>query len=129
MESEPRKISGKIVFYCDMPAYEDIKDMRKLENAVEYIQKHAKHEEADVSVWLHEEYEGNTKEYFSALYENAADVLTALPYTDIYPNEYAAFVSMSVPYSQLSEQVLAEVAENELISMLIVSHPQKVEPT
>ena len=128
VKEPPREIAGNIVFYCGVPEYEKIKDTEMLESAVLYMQENPSDKSAHVSVWLCEDTEqkSNTKEYYAALYENALGVLSELMYTDIYPNEYAPFASMAIPYSALSAQTLAKVAENDLIAMVIVSYPLEI---
>ena len=122
---EVKPIQGNIVFYCAVQAYEEIEDMQELEEAVLYMQNHAVHKNASVSVWLceDEEHKSNTEEYYATLYENASEVLSELMYTNIYPNPRAPFVGMSIPYTSLSAQTLVQVAQNELIAMVIVSDP------
>ncbi|MBE6638225.1 MAG: hypothetical protein E7616_02045 [Ruminococcaceae bacterium] len=128
VKEPPREVAGNIVFYCDVPEYEKIKDAEMLENAVLHMQQNPRKKAASVSVWLCEDAENksNTKEYYATLYENASEVLSALMYTDIHPNEYAPFVSMTIPYSALLPQTILEVAENELIAMVIVSYPLEI---
>ena len=125
MITEVKPIQGNIVFYCAVQAYEEIEDMQELEEAVLYMQNHAVHKNASVSVWLceDEEHKSNTEEYYATLYENASEVLSELMYTNIYPNPRAPFVGMSIPYTSLSAQTLVQVAQNELIAMVIVSDP------